>query len=186
MQLKLLLVLPAVLGLALAQNLLTNGDFEQDLSVGWTIVGEGSGTHTCDRNTAYQPDPDYEAMAYQYDNPGSARLSQRVAVPGIQLQLSFWASFYEAGGSSTCWPAACFQVCYYDLADALLGETRYYYSTYADWTPSPTLSLKRITNPVWAEYTLGIAEELAQNLPGVNPGQVAKVEVALYAYTYSG
>jgi len=183
---KYVLLLPLVLGLAAGQNILTNGDFEQDLSVGWVFVGEGSGTHSCDRSVSYQPDPDYEAMTYQYDNPGTARLSQRVEAPGIQLRLSFWASFTIAGGSSTCWPAACFSVCYYDVGNTLLGETRYYYSTYANWVPTQTLSLKQVTNPAWAQYTLDIADELEANLPGVSPDDVARVEVALYSYTYSG
>ncbi|MEO0085039.1 MAG: hypothetical protein ABIK37_00220, partial [candidate division WOR-3 bacterium] len=106
--------------------------------------------------------------------------------PGVMLELSFWAKFEEGGGSSTCWPAACFQVCYYDVSDVMLGETRYYYATYANWVPSPTLSLYRITNPDWAEYTLNIADEISANLPGVNPDDVARIEVALYSYTYSG
>ncbi len=181
-----LLLLPLVATLAVGQNLLTNGDFEQELTVGWTFVGEGTGTHTADRSVSYQPDPDYEAMTYQYDNPGSARLSQLVEAPGTQLEVSFWASFEQSGGSSTCWPAACFSVCYYDVNSARLGETRYYYSTYANWVPTPTLSLKRVTNPAWAEYTLMVGDELAANLPGVNPDDVARIEVALYSYTYSG
>lgn len=186
MTLRLVLLVPLVLGLASAQSLLTNGDFEQEITVGWTYADSGYGTHLADRNVAYHPDPDYEAHAYQYDNPGWARLSQRVDAPGVMLELSFWAKFEEVGGTSTCWPAACFQVCYLDGSDVLLGETRYYYSTYANWTPSPTLSLYRITNPDWAEYTLTIADELSTNLPGVNPGDVARIEVALLSYTYSG
>ncbi|MEO0079226.1 MAG: hypothetical protein ABIK44_00915 [candidate division WOR-3 bacterium] len=186
MRLKFLLIPTLALSLSLGQELLVNGDFEQELSVGWTYTDSGSGTHLAQRGTEYQPDPDYEAYVYQYDNPGWTRLSQRVDVPGVALQLSFWARFNEGGGSSTCWPAACFQVCYYNDDNVLLGETRYYYSTYADWVPSPTLSLYRITNPDWSRYELNIPDELTQNLPGVNPGEVAKVEVALFSYTISG
>jgi len=186
MTLRLVLLVPLVLGLASAQSLLTNGDFEQEITVGWTWTYSGSGTHTADRQVGYHPDPDYEANTYQYDNPGESRLGQKVEVPGIQLELSFWASFDEVGGSSSCWPAACFIVCYYDAADVLLGETRYYYSTYANWIPSPTLSLHQVTDPSWQEYTLNVADELSQNLQGINSADVAKVEVALWSYTYSG
>ncbi len=181
-----LLIVPFVLGLCLSQELLVNGDFEQELSIGWTYTDSGLGTHQVQRGTEYQPDPDYEAWVYQYDNPGWTRLSQKVDVPGVALNLSFWAKFTESGGSSTCWPAACFQVCYYDFNDNRLGETRYYYSTYATWTPTPTLSLYRITNPDWNRYELNIADELTANLPGVNPGDIARVEVALWSYTHSG
>ncbi len=184
---RLLFLLPALLAAtAFGQNLLTNGDFEQELTVGWTFTGSGTGTHTADRATTYQADPDYEAMTYQWDNPGDARLGQTVMVPGPLVELEFSASFAESGGVTTCWPAACFSVCYYDAGSTLLGETRYYYSTYADWVPSPTLSLYRVTDPSWAQYNLNVVDELARNLPGVNPGEVAKIDVALYSYTYSG
>ncbi len=183
---KTILLLPLLLAVAGGQNLLTNGDFEQPLTVGWTFTYGGTGTPSADRSTTYHPDPDYEAMTRQYDNPGWARLGQTVMVPGPLVQLEFWASFAESGGVSTCWPAACFSVCYYDLASNLLGETRYYYSTYANWVPSPTLSLYRITNPAWQRYTLNVVDEVSQNLPGVNPGDIAQIEVALYSYTYSG
>ncbi len=182
----LILFLPIVLGISAGQELLTNGDFEQELSVGWSYADSGYGTHQALRGTGYDPDPDYEAWVYQYDNPGWTRLSQTVNVPGVALTLSFWAKFSQSGGTSTCWPAACFQVCYHDANDNLLGETRYFYSTYATWVPSPTLSLYRITNPDWNYYELNIADEITQNLPGVNPGDVAKVKVALWSYTYSG
>jgi hypothetical protein len=183
---KLLLIPLLVLAVSSGQNMLTNGDFEQELTVGWTYLDSGSGTHSASRDAGYHPDPDFEAQTYQYDNPGWARLSQTVEVPGTILELSFWASFEQAGGSSTCWPAACFSVRYLNNADAVLGETRYFYSTYANWVPTGVLSLYRITDPSWNEYTLNIAEELSQNLQGVNPDEVARVEVALFSYTYSG
>jgi hypothetical protein len=187
MRLKSLLLIPFLaLGLAFSQELLINGDFEQELAVGWTRTDSGYGTHQVLRGTEYQPDPDFEAWVYQYDNPGWTRLSQLVPVPGVALQLSFWAKFSESGGSSTCWPAACFQVCYYDNDTNLLGETRYYLSTYATWIPSPVLSLYRISSRDWNRYELNIADELTNNLPGVDPTAVAFVEVALWSYTYSG
>ncbi|MGQ9708464.1 MAG: hypothetical protein ACUVUR_06270 [bacterium] len=186
MRLRLCLVLLLLAGYGLNQELLINGDFEQELSVGWTYSDSGLGTHQALRDTIYQPDPDYEAWVYQYDNPGWTRLSQMVEVLSVSLNLSFWAKFSERGGSSTCWPAACFQVCYYDRNNNRLGETRYYYSTYANWVPTPTLSLYRITNPDWNLYELNIEEEISNNLPGVNPDSVAKVEAALWSSTNSG
>jgi len=183
-----LVLIPALLlaSLAFGQEMLTNGDFEQDLTVGWTHLDSGSGTHEVARDAGYEPDPDYEAYIYQYDNPGSTILVQTVEVPWTLVKLSFRASFEEAGGSSSCWPAACVNVVYYNATDAILGETRYYYSTYANWTASPTLSLYRISDPAWASYELDIDQELATNLTGVDPGQVTKIGVALTAYTSGG
>jgi len=183
-----LILIPILLlaAFAFGQELLVNGDFEQDLTVGWTHIDSGSGTHEVARATTYEPDPDYEAYIYQYDNPGSTILVQTVEVPWTRMELKFRASFQEAGGSSSCWPAGCVNVLYYNASDAILGETRYYYSTYANWTSSATLSLHKITSPAWADYTLDIEQEIVDNLPGVDPMEIAKVGVALVAYTSGG
>jgi len=183
-----LVLIPALLlaAVAFGQEMLTNGDFEQDLNVGWTHLDSGSGTHEVNRDASYEPDPDYEAYIYQYDNPGSTQLVQTVDIPCALMQFSFRGSFEESGGSSSCWPAACVCLVYYNAADAPLGETRYYYSTYANWTESPVLSLYRITDPAWNEYTLDVQQELATKLTGVDPAEVVKVGVNLMAYTSGG
>jgi hypothetical protein len=168
------------------QNLLTNGDFEQEFTVGWDTLSEGSGTREYTRDTGYQSDPDYEACVYQYDNPGSGRLSQTVAVSAPMLEVSFWGRFEEDGGSSTCWPAACFCVSYLDASGVKLGETRYYYGMYVNWVSDDTLHLIQITNPDWTGYTLDVMSELTQNLAHINPADVAQLQVAAWATTTGG
>jgi hypothetical protein len=181
---KAVLLLPLLLAFGLSQNLLTNGDFEQELTTGWTQ--NVYGVVTIDRGTDYQPDPDFEAKDSLYAY-GWGKLSQIVDAPGIQLALSFWARFEIGAGSSTCWPVACVTVGYYDAANVLLGETRFYYhNSYCTWVPSSTLSLIEVTNPDWTQYNLDIAQELTQHLPGIAPGQVSRVEIALYDTTSGG
>ena len=179
------MVLVAVVSVC-GSELLTNGDFEQALTTGWTYTDSGYGTKLADRAVNYHPDQDYEAQTYKFDNPGWVHLGQNVDVPSPSLELSFWASFEEYGGSSTCWSAACFRVYYRDSTGGLLGETRYVYSTYADWTPSSTLHLIAVTDSGWTEYALDVKNELADNLPGVDPSRIAEVELALFSYTHSG
>ncbi|MEO0078683.1 MAG: hypothetical protein ABIK86_06780, partial [candidate division WOR-3 bacterium] len=82
---RLLSVMLLVFGPALGQNMITNGDFEQDLSVGWTQNPVGAGTHTFDRGTGYHPDPDYEAYLQQYSGAGSTALDQMVSVTNLNL-----------------------------------------------------------------------------------------------------
>ncbi|UCG43870.1 MAG: hypothetical protein JSU73_04425 [candidate division WOR-3 bacterium] len=180
------LILLFVVSTIHGSELLTNGDFEQALTTGWTFTDSGYGTKLADRAVDYHPDLDYEAHTYKYDNPGWARLGQTVDAPSTSLELSFWAKFEHSGGTSTCWPASCFSVCYRDGSGSLLGETRYVYSTYANWTSSSTLHLVTVSAPGWTGYTLDIEQELDQNLPGVDPDRVAKVEVALFSFTNSG
>jgi hypothetical protein len=170
-----------------SQNLLTNGDFEQDLSAGWTKDTGGYGFFTTARSPDYQPDPDYEALDSLYSGAGNCRLSQRVDVPGPVLSLSFWAKFGIYGASSTCWPVAYVGVGYHDATGQLLGETRvYYHDTYCTWTSTSTMSLIEVTNPDWTQYSIDIAQELSQHLPGVNPADVRKLSVALVDTTAGG
>ncbi len=182
-----LLLIPALLGLAAGQNLLVNGDFEQPLTTGWTATQGGSGYGLTDRQTWYHSDPDYEARDSLYSGAGWRRLAQRVNVSSPVLGISFWAKFEIGAGSSTCWPVASVTIGYYNAANTLLGETRFYYhNEYCTWTSSSTLHLIEVTNPDWARYSLNVADELAQHLPGVNPALVQRVEVALFDTTAGG
>jgi hypothetical protein len=178
----LLVSLLAVIGFG--QNLLTNGDFEQDLSVGWSR--DTYGVTYIGRDVGYQPDPDYEAFdsLWYY---GWSRLYQTVDVPGVTLVLEFWAKFDIYGASSSCWPVASVNLSYLDASNNVLGETRvYYHDQYCTWIPTGTLSLIEVTNPDWNQYTIDVAQELSANLPGVNPGDVSKVTVALSDTTAGG
>lgn len=179
----LLMTLLAVLGFG--QNLLVNGDFEQDLSVGWVQTSGGYGTPTVNRGTTHQPDPDYEAMVQWYDNSGWIELGQVVDVPGPTLDLSFWTSLHRTSETS-CWPAACFDVRYYNSSSTLLGITRYYYSSVTAWTATPTLHPIVVSDSNWHQYDLNVAEEISANLPGVDPGAVTRVGVVLFDTTAGG
>ncbi len=175
------------LGLTPAQNLLTNGDFEQELTVGWNQEQGGSGTVTFGRDVTYHPDPDYEAQGYLYAGPGWLALRQVVPVTTLSMDLSFWAAFELGGGSSTCWPVASIMVSFLDSSGAVLGETYFYYhNQYCTWAPSDTFHLIEVTNPGWQQYEMNLADELAQNLRGVSRARVRKVGVALYAWTSGG
>ena len=180
---RLSILLPFLFGLTAAQNLLQNGDFEQDLSVGWTATQGGDGTHIIERQTTPQPDPDYEAYLKQESGEGWVRLRQVVDVAGPYLELTFWAQFgFDC--PSSCWPVASVCIEYYDDSDAILGETRFYYhDVQCDWTRTSTLNLIDIVDPTWNQYTLDIREEIIDNLPGINAEEVRNLGVALYNYT---
>jgi hypothetical protein len=184
---KALLLVTTVLGLAFGQNLLVNGDFEQELAVGWVQDTGGYGYKTFGRDTGYQPDPDFEALDSLYSGSGYGKLSQIVDVPGPALHLSFSASFGIGAGSSSCWPVAYVAVGYLDSDGNRLGETRFYYhNSYCTWASTGNLSLIEVTDSLWNQYELDVADELSMHLPGVNPGDVNKVEVALVDTTSGG
>lgn len=187
MKLKILLVVPLLVGFVAGQNLLDNGDFEQVLSTGWTTSQGGLGSHIVERLTYPDPDPDYEAHVRQYDGSGFTKLLQLVDVAGPDLEFSFWASWNYGNGSSTCWPVASVFLEYYDHRGLWMGETRWYYhSVYCNWQSASNRNLINISDPGWMQYTLNVQQELEDNLPGVNAANIRKVGVALYSYTSGG
>jgi hypothetical protein len=43
-----------------------------------------------------------------------------------------------------------------------------------------------VTDSLWSDYELDVADELSMHLPGVDPGDVTKIEVALVDTTSGG
>lgn len=181
------LILAAAFGLAPASNLVVNGGFEQDLSVGWTYQQSGYGSRTNERRPWSPPDTGNYCYQRQYGGPGFAKLYQLIDVAGPDLSFSFWASFGIGGGSSTCWPAASVFLEYYDHRGLWIGETRWYYhNQYCTWQPAPNRNLISIGDPAWMPYGLNVREEIEGNLPGVNADALRRVGVAIYSYTSDG
>jgi hypothetical protein len=169
-----------------AQNLLVNGDFEQNLSVGWIYTRSAGASAGAIRDTEFQTDPDWEtadSLVYQ----GWSKLEQVVNAPGANLTLRFSARFAIGNGTAPCWPIACVTIGYFDGSDELLGETRFiYHDTNSHWTSTPTFSVIEVADPNWNEYTLDVADEFARHLPGIDPGTVGRIGVALFDSTSGG
>jgi hypothetical protein len=169
-----------------AGELLVNGDFEQALDAGWidTVENE-AGLFAFERaDTFGQPTPGNAAKVYK-ELARYASLRQTVDVPNVDLTLTFDARLKIGGGSSTCWPVASVWVRYADASGLELGNTRICLSSvYSDWTKSDTVSLIEITDTTgaWHNYALDLKDELANQLPGINPDDVKKITVDLFAY----
>jgi hypothetical protein len=175
------LALPAAAG-----ELLVNGDFEQPLDVGWTdTVQLEAGTYFFGHaDTLGQPSPGFAAVVHK-ELARYAALRQTVDVPDVDFVLSFDARLEIGGGSSTCWPVASVWVRYADAAGLELGNTRICRSSvYSTWAKSDTVSIIEIadTPGAWNHYSLDLAQELADHLAGINPADVKKVTIDLFAY----
>ena len=169
-----------------ADELLVNGGFEQTLDVGWTdTVANEAGTFAFERaDTFGQPTPGFAAKVTKY-LARYASLRQTVDVPSVDLTLSFDGRFKIAGGSSTCWPVASLWIRYADASGVELGNTRICRSSiYSTWASSDTVHKIEVsdTTGAWDNYSINLREELATNLPGINPDNVKKVTVDLFAY----
>lgn len=180
----LLLLVCAVLGFS--STLLTNGDFEQDLSVGWTAQFLGQlTTDTIDRATTFDPDPDYELRVKKYD-ASYAKLCQEIDVPSTNLDFSVSTRLLarEYSASSPYWAAASIVLSYLNEAGTVLGETRIVHkSAHCPWTSTTTRHLIIAADSInWYTYSFNINDELA-NLPGVNPVDIARVRVTVFDTT---
>lgn len=181
-----------VIALALAlwagpgySNLLTNGDFEQPLDVGWQqdtdMLG---GTYSFDRwDSLGQPTPGYAAHVYKA-LAYYAALKQTVPVPDANLAVSFDARFRINSASLSCWPVATVIVRYLDNSGVELGNTKFYsHDEYCTWANSDTAHLIDATLLVgWHSYQLDVPQEITGHLPGVNPSLVRQVMIELEAY----
>ncbi len=162
-----------------ADEWLLNGDFEQDLSIGWQqeIVG-GAGTIT--RSTTYDPDPDYEVRLLKTTGTGYVWLYQSVWLPDLGAVFSA-AGKIDASATSTAWAAAGFLLEYLGDDDSVLGKTFLGTTTrYCPWENSPMFHIIDAIPGEWVDYSFVLGEEL-QNLPGVDTLRIRRVRVGLLA-----
>lgn len=165
-----------------AVNLLVNGDFEDEILMGWESDLYGTGA-IVDRATTYHPDEDYEARAYKPTGIGHSILSQTVALPSLEADFSV-SAYLNASATSTAWAAAAISVAYLDEIGTTLGETRIYVVThYCPWEPAEDLHLISGSTGMWDAYSFNIEEELA-NLPAVDAQEVRAVKVSLLTDVY--
>ncbi len=166
----------------LGVELLENGDFEEDLSVGWTQDLGGS-NYTIDRDTSYCLDPDYEAYVEKFLQT-YVELEQTVPVVGLNLLFSGEARFENKCESNTYgyFAASAVRLEYKNSSGTTLGETRIFNGTTdCDWTSGPDLHLIEVTDDTWHEFRLLIQDEM-EHLPSVDPAQVTQITVGLYCY----
>ncbi|UCF70463.1 MAG: hypothetical protein JSW49_09745, partial [candidate division WOR-3 bacterium] len=91
-----------------------------------------------------------------------------------------------SSNSTTCWAGAAFVITYMDNSGDVLGETMICRMTSAStWTNSPTRHLITAADTNWHLYAFNIDSEF-ENLSGINPEDVERIEVALYGCADSG
>lgn len=171
--------------LASASVLITNGDFEQDLSAGWTQTIYGTAA-TITRGSGYDPDPDYEVYVYKGTGTGHAKLHQTAYIPTTDLDFSAALKLYASSNSTTCWAAAALVIAYLDEEGELLGESMICAkSTACTWTNSPTRHIITPADSFWHDYAFNINAEL-EYLSGIVPGEIKQIQIALASFAESG
>jgi hypothetical protein len=177
---KYLIVILTLACVVFADNLLANGDFEQDLSIGWQQTTLGI-PFIIDRATHYDGDPNYEALVLKSSSNGFASLHQIVTLPTTDIDFICSAKLYAYDNTAGDWAGAAIILSYMNASNTILGETRICRISDADcpWVDSPTLHLIIATDGNWNNYSFTIADELT-NLSGVNPLEVSKLQIALF------
>jgi len=175
---KYLILLLIIIGFCSAGHLLTNGNFEQQLNVGWSqTIGTQGTADTIDRLLDIFNNNIVRVKKYDATH---AILYQTVDVPTTDLEFSVLANLYayEYNSTTTYWAATAVCLRYLDNNNVLLGESRITSKTlHCPWISSNTLHIINQWLP-WSTYSFNINTELA-NLPGVNPSDIKKIQVAL-------
>jgi hypothetical protein len=179
---KYLILILTMWGFVSAGNLMINGDFEESLLHGWLQARSGLNI-VINRAINYDPDPDYEVYVSKANLDGYARLYQVINIldfPLTELEFSANAKLYAYDDWPGAWTAAAVIVSYLNGSDSLLGETKICrYSLDCPWVSCSTLHLITVSDTNWNNYSFNIVDEL-ENLPGINPLEISKIEVALF------
>ncbi|OPX17930.1 hypothetical protein BXT86_03835, partial [candidate division WOR-3 bacterium 4484_100] len=119
---KILIIALIPVGFLLAENLITNGDFEAPLNTGWVQDSYGSYI-TINRATNYDPDPDYEVYAEKGPGSGYINLYQSVDIPSTDLDFSVNAKLYayDNNADTLCWAGSAVIIRYLNDLGARLG-----------------------------------------------------------------
>ena len=163
-----------------AMELVANGDIEQPLTEGWEQTVSGAGSIT--RATDYDGDEDFEVMARKTTGPGYVELEQVVPLP--TLDVDFAASLaLSAMATEEAWAASTLRLSFVDFHGFSLGHTNICArASRCPWNDTATEHYTEVPDADWHDYSVNLEEELA-NLPGIDPGAIAAVEVILFCIT---
>jgi hypothetical protein len=178
----LLCLLGLAIGLAVGQELVQNGGFEDSLDC-WTIEYLSPyGTWEVSAGPGHHPDPDYECYVSK-DYGTYARARQTVDVSSCALLFTGSSKHQTIVGSASGYYAyATLTLEYRNSSGAVLGQTMFVQTTEnCTLTNTATTHLITFDDTLWHDHEMLVDDEIATNLPGVDRGDVAKVSVALEA-----
>jgi len=174
-----LLLLAATPLLGSPLQCVVNGDFEEELTIGWQQQIDCSSVVVM--RTLYQDDdPDYELWTLVDNGIGEVSVWQRFPIPNLDLEITA-AIKVLASGDGGAWTVSGFGINYLDWNMDLLGKTFIgMMSNDCPWTESSTFHIIEITDFLWHQFSFNLNDELV-NLPDVAPQQIAYLEVEVLA-----
>ncbi|MBN2362904.1 hypothetical protein JXL83_02100 [candidate division WOR-3 bacterium] len=158
-------------------HLVQNGDFEAGLEQGWIQTASG-GFQNFTRETALDPDPDYEVKVVKDSSSGYSMLYQTVPIRTTDLTFSADVKF-DVFASYSAWTGAALDIEYLDRYDSFLGRTRICRKTErCRWVDTTYMDVIEVQDGDWHSFSFSIDSELI-NVPSVNPVAVDKIKLVL-------
>lgn len=176
-----LLLLFLLLSGAVGQELIGNGDFENGTDSWIQEQSSSGGTYSITCDTSYQPDSDYEVRIYK-TMAAYARLRQTVELPGTNVRFLASVKAAVSTGTKNRMAYAGVVLEYRNSSNTLLGKTMVIKKIGSGAPQSgPTQHVIDVTSDDWEDHGFILADEL-ENLTGVNPDSIARVNLYVQAY----
>jgi hypothetical protein len=159
-------------------DILHNGDFEQELNIGWqTSSDDYSGSSEITRD---QIEKNHYAHLIK-DLCGYAELSQIINLvnlnQNISVRLNLNATSNRAGYTAT----AAFILSFLDKENKVLAETQIAYST-DQLTNTPVPYSYPAKPSEWETHTLNLKDELDKHFSKIDVSKIKKLKITLSAY----
>ena len=155
---------------------LVNGSFAKPLEQGWTTQADDIvGSHE------FKATPE-NGLVVTKEMCGSATVVQDVSLKTTKVVFSARTRFAAQANKPDYYSSASILLGYLDKDENVLGETRIVaIAGGLPWQGSGTLHLLRAPLGEWYDTKLNLADELRENLPGVDPAEVKRLRVSLEA-----
>jgi len=169
-------VLILACGVSAQANLLTNGDFEQDLSVGWTVTGTGLFGHA---RREFDVDRQSNVLhVYRKLTGSKATVTQTVQLDRPVTECVFSGDAKLRGSDNWIfgWGAAQILLAYLDGAGTHLGSTTILGRVPNFGPGDDTFHIIYAPNDDWNSYSIPFDTEFNEHL-SIDPTQVSSIKV---------
>jgi hypothetical protein len=159
-------------------DVLLNGDFEQELNIGWqTSSNDYTGSSEITRN---QVEKNHYAHLIK-DLCGYAELSQIINLDNLNQDLSARLNLNATSNRAGYNATAAFILSFLDKENKVLAETQIAYST--DQLTNTPVPYSYPAKPAeWKTYTLNLKDELDKHFSKVDVSKIKKLKITLSAY----
>ena len=157
---------------------LLNGDFEQELKVGWQASSKDyAGSSEINRDKMQKNNIAHLLK----DWGGYAELSQIINLGNLNQSLSVRLNLNSTSNREGYTATSAFILSFLNKENKVLAEIRIAYST-DKLINSPVLYNYPMAPAEWKTHTLNLKDEFTKHFPKVDVNKIKKLKIAMYAY----